>query len=55
MIDSKLANTIEIFGITDVSDFDSADAGEDTHARRGVAKLVQPVLEIGRLPNFDHM
>jgi hypothetical protein len=54
MVDPKFADAIEIFDITDVADFDPTNAGSDAQASGSVAKSVQPVGEIGRLPDFNH-
>lgn len=54
MVDPKLADAIEVFDITDVTDLDPTDAGDDALSSRGVTKRVQPVGEIGGLPDLDH-
>ncbi|CCG40165.1 hypothetical protein PHAMO_180134 [Magnetospirillum molischianum DSM 120] len=55
MINAKLADAVEEFGITEKTRLQTDDALSNSLLRPAVFKAIEPIAEHGGLANFDHV
>jgi hypothetical protein len=55
IVDTKLADTVEEFSVTEQTEFEPVDPDADAGLSLDIAKPGEPVDELGRFANFDHV